>query len=436
MKPLLWFVLYYYYYSYVSLLVVGAATNYIHQHDQHDDHDHSDVVEGMISWVRSHGGFFSEKLEMRRYDPNNAQSPYGMFATQDIASKETLFKLPHECIMFAQGLADEDQHDHDEADEDEEEREEEETYCGYDEEHFEDMCPLAKTLIQEMRLGDKSKYAPYVNYLLTQKYGQIPATYSEPGKMLIQKILGKVLPPKFATNSIKTMFHKSGCISPDDPLEEQAVALMMQRGYDVLLIPIFDMLNHHNGKFNTESNSAGKDGYHNVRASKPIRAGEEVYNSYDQCADCGPTVKFWGTPEIFRDFGFVESYPQRFHFHEQEISFRVDEVYDTHGESQLKVTWLTDMQDDEEGGIFFLQQQVQRLVQVAKEEFGLARQTVPQNELETIMEFHRALTVAMSIALKDAMDNDLRDSCNDAGGTCSSTLRDRYHNLKDEIEKL
>jgi hypothetical protein len=41
-----------------------------------------------------------------------------------------------------------------------------------------------------------------------------------------------------------------------------------------------------------------------------IEAGEEIYLSYNQFHDCEGWWHEYGTPEMFRDYGFVEQYPQ------------------------------------------------------------------------------------------------------------------------------
>ena len=41
---------------------------------------------------------------------------------------------------------------------------------------------------------------------------------------------------------------------------------------------------------------------------RDIKAGEQIYNSYNLCESCGGRTKSYGTPEILRDYGFVEQY--------------------------------------------------------------------------------------------------------------------------------
>ena len=93
------------------------------------------------------------------------------------------------------------------------------------------------------------------------------------------------------------------------------------------------MMNHNNGKTNVKHKydpytadtipEIVEKGYEIV-TSKPISAGEELYNSYNFCAVCQQYYDWFGTPEMFREFGFVESYPQRWLFDFARVKFDLD----------------------------------------------------------------------------------------------------------------
>jgi hypothetical protein len=51
-----------------------------------------------------------------------------------------------------------------------------------DKQFYEGLCELTHILITEFNLDDESKFAPYLNYLLGQERGQLPATWTEAGK--------------------------------------------------------------------------------------------------------------------------------------------------------------------------------------------------------------------------------------------------------------
>ena len=50
---------------------------------------------------------------------------------------------------------------------------------------------------------------------------------------------------------------------------------------------------------------------HQVTARRDIQPGEQIHNSYNMCDECGGRKDSYGTGEIFRDYGFVEEFPQR-----------------------------------------------------------------------------------------------------------------------------
>jgi hypothetical protein len=91
------------------------------------------------------------------------------------------------------------------------------------------------------------------------------------------------------------------------------------------------MMNHNNGKANVEhkydpysiADNILETGYEIV-TSKDISAGEELFNSYNKCNICYEYFDWFGTPEIFLRYGFVESYPQRFLFDFARVKFDLD----------------------------------------------------------------------------------------------------------------
>jgi hypothetical protein len=93
-------------------------------------------VDNLVSWIRRENGYFSPKLELRRYDPNDPNSSFGMFATDFISYKNRLLTIPRSVIVTGDGQV----------------------------EYDNPFCATAKNLIREMRLSNQSNYAPYVNY--------------------------------------------------------------------------------------------------------------------------------------------------------------------------------------------------------------------------------------------------------------------------------
>jgi hypothetical protein len=333
----------------------------------------ADNVDPIIEWVRSKGGYFSEKIEVRRMDPTDPNSYFGVFAREDVDKKERLMDVPKSCYL---GIWD--------------------IKVNASKTKFNDnLCLNAQKLMNETKLGTKSEFAPYLTYLETQKPGQIPAMWSESG----QKLLRKVAPEGKKGPLLDWMDkHKeSGCIQSGNVFEEHAMEIIIQRGFDIFLIPVWDMVNHDNGRINTEHNPMNSEEGIKVWASKDILAGEEFFMSYDFCTDCSGTENKWGTPEILRDFGFVEPYPQRWTFHEPEIWF---EIHEEDGELEADFdTWKPNKERVE-----FLEEMLERLENVA-DHVLTQKDQVPQHEWNVIWLFHQACVTAFSTALEDIEDD-------------------------------
>jgi hypothetical protein len=125
------------------------------------------IGDGMINWVRSKGGSFNNKVEIRRTDPSDEGSPFGVFAKENLDEKELIMHVPEACYIEVWDAA---------VDMSELEGKEA-TDANHD-----NLCKLSHELMQEMKLGDKSQFAPYIAYLKTQKAGQLPVQWSKQGK--------------------------------------------------------------------------------------------------------------------------------------------------------------------------------------------------------------------------------------------------------------
>eukprot|EP00957_Ditylum_brightwellii_P169328 12887562-Ditylum_brightwellii.AAC.1 len=223
--------------------------------------DHGNIL---AEWLKSENGELNPKTVVRRKDPNDNESTYGYFANDDLAEGEILFVLPRSIIMSnnksPRGIPLE--------------------------------CDTVRVLAKELKLGSSSKYSPYINYLAgTQPPGQLPSAWSDAGKDLFKDLLryetDDALPPDYPTDWITHEWHRF-CRGSNDLIEEHAAELVLQRGWDNLMIPIYDMLDHRNGHwFNSESTTVRGDESIQVYATRDIMAGEETYNSYNLCKDCG-----------------------------------------------------------------------------------------------------------------------------------------------------
>jgi spermidine synthase len=155
----------------------------------------------------------------------------------------------------------------------------------------------------------------------------------------------------------------------------------------------------------------------------------QIYTSYNMCADCGARLHNYGTPEILRDYGFVEQYPQRWYFHSHPISFDIVPLFKTDengqevetGETQVK--WTRSPSDE---GLQFLRDQLRRLRRLQQSKLHEWIPGVPEQEWDVITKFVSAMVMAFSDALKsvEALDREESTSC---GPDENCTVLDRYN---------
>jgi hypothetical protein len=373
------------------LLASAAAISADAASDAMDAH-----VQDMVAWLRDQGGSFNEKLQIRRADPSDPTSYFGVFATESIPSMESLMSVPASSMI----------------------RSIQQEYHTWEEE-YDVLCDLTHVLLKELKLGEKSYFAPYVKYLLGQERGQIPATWTEPGKELLREVFDPSAAKIRMTDWIEMYFeHEDWCIEAGNAFEQQALAMVVQRGWDCVLIPIYDMLNHVNDveKLNTDNNSVYSTEGLRVWASKTIEAGEELFLTYDNCSDCQGNPADWGTKELLRDFGFVESYPRKFNFWvgDGQILFAIDEEEED-GEIFTYLSWRNGESPSSEQ-IKWMEEEYMRLVDL--EDYGVLAERrlllMPDKEWNTILQYHEALTEALDAAIRTAiLLDDLEEGADD-----------------------
>jgi len=303
-------------------------------------------TDALLEWFRANGGYLHENVEIRRQNHEDSTSPYGVFAKSELLKGEIVLKIPSSLYLqldeedivpeapLAWGTSREVL------------IEEEEKAMDV---HFQNTCKLAHLLRKEMELYEKdpilSKFAPFLRYLNeTQPRGQIPATYSPAAKSILREMQGIKTEEEMAGKrwfSGKYHFHpvvdwidegfvQKGCMEEDDLDTYHTVMLAIQRGYDTEYIPIWDMLNHDNGRVNIDSTSVHEEGGFQAWTSEVVGIGQELFVSYNYCRHCieDGTCDIWGLPGIFRDFGFVEDYPQQWTFPDQDVFVLIEEVKD------------------------------------------------------------------------------------------------------------
>jgi len=150
-----------------------------------------------------------------------------------------------------------------------------------------------------------------------------------------------------------------------------------------------------------------------VLASRDIAAGEEIYTTYNRCEDCVNRHLWYGTPELLRDYGFVERYPQRWVFwhggeeeeeEEEEEATIFDIDHDEDGDGDLKLTWVEGYKLASKNVPFFAGQ-LQRLRNLGETVFATTttkdHPDIPEHEWQILSEFREAYVTAIRMALDD-----------------------------------
>ena len=77
--------------------------------------------------------------------------------------------------------------------------------------------------------------------------------------------------------------------------------------------------------------------HHRLSSTRTIQKGEQIYISYNLCYNCGSRSESgrYGTAEIFSDYGFIEMFPQRWHYTQRYYAF------DLYEEENNKTTTTT-----------------------------------------------------------------------------------------------
>jgi hypothetical protein len=243
--------------------------------------DSSQNVDDLLEWLEEEDGYFNPKQEIRPEILGDPTSRLGIFAKERIEEGEILAQIPWDIII----------------------KEEDGDY-GNDKEHLSRIsCSTVRNLVREIKLGKESEFAPYLSYLLAQKQGQLPSSWSEAGKKLFVEVLGgddnlEMLMDDSANLLDHDWFELCGGEKSDD-LSANAAMLVKQHSDYGMMIPLKDLYTHRNGPwYNTETRVIEGEAYQFL-AGRTIEAGEQIHDSINKCEDCQEYDEDYGTPGKF-----------------------------------------------------------------------------------------------------------------------------------------
>mmetsp|Transcript_13588 Transcript_13588/g.29544 ORF Transcript_13588/g.29544 Transcript_13588/m.29544 type:complete len:411 (+) Transcript_13588:177-1409(+) len=229
--------------------------------------------DNLVDWVRRNGGRVDKRLGIAMHE-HNGEVFRGGVAHGDIPAGTELLFYPWSLVFGTEGDTATVPPDH---------------------------CGILRAYATEVEAGESSFWYPYLS-MDGSLQTRIPSVWHA---SVLDELQG--LPPAAdSMQSSLTDWFSQTCADgkPFTEMEgsmQQSLLAAVTRSAGMRFLPIFDLLQHHNGNLNTKSH-ASKEG-NTVTSAKYISDGEEIFNSYR-----GERTT---SSDIFRRYGFVESWPQQ-----------------------------------------------------------------------------------------------------------------------------
>ncbi|KAL3765877.1 hypothetical protein ACHAW5_002110 [Stephanodiscus triporus] len=211
------------------------------------------------------------------------------------------------------------------------------------------MCDVVREMAREMRLGEDSAWHPYLDHVALPR---LVASWNEGALGELQG-----LPPSADADRHVRWFDgrcrggvDADAILDGDDVTARSLVAFVSRASEVGMIPVYDLLNHHNGKRNAklsvteegvklvavvgddrdrdndDNDDADADGRRH--RNDIIEKGQEIYLSYG--------LKTAST--VYRDYGFVEEWPTCWNFMDPASGDNFAFVSFPHGVSAINPT--------------------------------------------------------------------------------------------------
>ena len=220
----------------------------------------------LVAWMRTQGGRVDDRLVTQE-----VEGVRGGVARADIEEGAVLLHCPWDLVIGSHGVQPEDQ--------------------------MQDKCDVVRALETELRLGTSSRWHVYLDLhhesLMSAEAARLPTLW---GPAALHELQG--LPPRQDAQRHTYWLVQNCGGQPTDPVTLEALLCFVTRSTAVGMVPIYDLLNHHNGERNVKLN-VSENGVQLV-ALESIPEGRPLYLSYG--------VK--SAPTMYRDYGFLEPWPQ------------------------------------------------------------------------------------------------------------------------------
>lgn len=220
----------------------------------------------LVDWMRNNGGRVDERLAVMEVG-----GVRGGVALADIEEGTELLHCPWALVIGSNSFEDQ---------------------LG------DDMCAVVRALEVELRLGEASLWHPYLTLDDSIVNSRLPTLWDAD---TLEELQG-LAPQQDATRHIRWFSQFCDGNRPFaevDEITKQALLCFITRASAVGMLPIYDLLNHHNGLRNAKIRLTAEYGVQ-LMAVQRIPKGSQIYLSYG--------IKSAST--MYRDYGFVESWPQ------------------------------------------------------------------------------------------------------------------------------
>ena len=332
----------------------------------------------VMEWAKIQGAFIREHVKIRYIDEGLS----GLFASQSIPKGKIIITVPLNLTISAaqsEYLDDEDDYD-------------------------KETCHLLHNVHSSIIKNDAIQ-TPYERHLTSRTNHHIPSNWSPQAKKMLKQLDGPATAQLFGFefHDLKERIQSCGGFDENmatDSKFADATSLTYTRSEGLegrALVPFMDLINHANGKrSNTDANHVLGEKFEFI-ATRAIEKGEQLNYSYNRCSYCtcfeqGTFV----TPDLFFEYGFVETLPQRWAFDNVDLIFDIDEK-EGHGDDELEVNFV---KPPTKADVYFMKKELKRLRYLMNSKRKMVK--ISELELDSIMEFLKALVDAFTHALKSA----------------------------------